>query len=680
MTSSRGQLRLVPAGDKSTTSPLRGPLQAALRLVHGESGAIVHRRHAEAPLETCSFGLSPEEEAACRSLARRLWQQPARSSPLPSTLGGNTLVAQRVPAGEGQAALVVSQCGASGKLDAERLALLRDVAALLTAAVGGTLAAERSSGQALEERRRADRVLAVNHALQSLANTEDIGLACRDLLAELAPQFPGVDLAAIWLVEADNSRLCTVAWRGMPELPPHQQRLSLNEGSELQQLTTSGETRLVHFGRGAGRTPLAKLAKSLGMASILLVPLRSRNRVTGLLSLASRLKRELSVEERTFLETLGVQLGGQLDALRQLGRAEAESERLQTVIDTVPVGIAMFDGHGAVTLRNRVVAEIWGHGAVDRDAATQGAAYTLLTAEGRSLPSGDSPVARAMRGQVLDSGQELILRQSQTGKEIPVLVNAVPTRDASGGVSGVIAVYQDITNIREIDRLKDDFINTVSHELRTPTTTVRGGALTLLKRGDQLEPDVRKQLLRDMADEAERLYHLVEDLLGLSRVQAGMQLQSEPMIVRRFVNKVIVEMGGRVGNHALTVEVPNDLPLIEADPTCLEQVMRNLLENAVKFSPKGRRIEITAVRRDKDVLFSVLDRGSGIPSTDMDRVFEPFYRTEEAVRTGAQGAGLGLTVSRRLIEIQGGKIWAEARHGGGTAFHFSLPALDERED
>ncbi len=156
-----------------------------------------------------------------------------------------------------------------------------------------------------------------------------------------------------------------------------------------------------------------------------------------------------------------------------------------------------------------------------------------------------------------------------------------------------------------------------------------------------------------------------------------MKVQTEPIIVHRFVNKVILDLGGRVGNHTLTVDVPADLPLVEADPEQLVQVLRNLLENAVKFSPKGRRIEIAAESSGHEVLFSVLDRGSGVPAADIDRVFEPFYKTAEAVRTGSQGAGLGLAVARRLIEIQGGRIWAEARSGGGMAFRFTLPALQD---
>jgi signal transduction histidine kinase len=117
--------------------------------------------------------------------------------------------------------------------------------------------------------------------------------------------------------------------------------------------------------------------------------------------------------------------------------------------------------------------------------------------------------------------------------------------------------------------------------------------------------------------------------------------------------------------------------MVEADPFCLEQIFRNLLENAVKFSAGGQRIEIEAEEADGEVVFSVLDRGTGIPARDVDRVFEPFYRSDEVINAGAQGAGLGLAVCERFARMQGGRIWAEARDGGGTAFRFTVPSVGE---
>jgi two-component system sensor histidine kinase KdpD len=155
-----------------------------------------------------------------------------------------------------------------------------------------------------------------------------------------------------------------------------------------------------------------------------------------------------------------------------------------------------------------------------------------------------------------------------------------------------------------------------------------------------------------------------------------MNVSPEPVLLGRLINRVILESGGRVGGHALLVNVPSDLPPVDADPALTQKVVRNLLENAVKFSPRGQQIEVTAEQQDGTVVVSVLDRGSGVPPEDLDRVFEPFYRPDATVRSGAQGAGLGLAVCRRLIEMQGGRIWAEARAGGGAAFRFTLPVAE----
>jgi len=254
-----------------------------------------------------------------------------------------------------------------------------------------------------------------------------------------------------------------------------------------------------------------------------------------------------------------------------------------------------------------------------------------------------------------------------------LLVNCRPVHDLDGAVSGAICVFQDVTPLQELSSLKSAFVNTVSHELRTPITTIRGGALTLLKRRQFLDEQTQNELLTDIAEESERLHLLVEDLLSLTRSRSGMNVSPEPVLLHRLINRVIVELGGRVGGHTMRVDVAPDLPPVDADPALAPQVIRNLLENAVKFSPRGQQIEIAAEQQDGAVVVSVLDRGSGVPPEDLDRVFEPFYRPDSTVRSGTQGAGLGLAVCRRLIEMQGGRIWAEAREGGGAVFRFTLP-------
>ncbi len=674
MTADRSRLRLVHAPRPLAEPPTPSPLEAALQLTGSDRGAIL-RRTPDGQVEVESAGLSPEEEAACATWAKRLWQQPARAALPASSLGGYTLVAAPLAP---NAVFITAFPAGGGRIDPARYTALRSVAAVLAPSFAAQQERDDAEGRAAAERRRAERLLALNQALQALADTDDVREACARLLDDLAPQFPGIDIWAIWLLDADGGRLRLVAAHGDSGLRNPPRELPVAGGYGIDPAVDAGQLVLQTFTKKAPHTAGEKLAKQMGVVSAVHVPLKSRSAVAGVLTLAARAPRDLPDDERVFLETVGVQLGSQLDALRQLDRAEAERERLQALIEALPVGIAMFDAQGNATLSNQAIAALFGQ-APAGNGRTAGGRYTLLTADGRPLPPEESPLCRVLNDGEAQLGRELLVRRLDTGNDVPVLVNAAPFRDAAGRLTGVVTVYQDITRLREVDRLKDDFINTVSHELRTPTTTVRGGALTLLKRGTQLDPSVREQLLHDMAEEAERLYHLVEDLLGMQRVQAGMQLQSEPIIPHRFVNDVILALGGRVGNHALMIDVPSNLPLVDADPTYLEQVFRNLLENAVKFSPRGRRIEITAALDGKNVRFSVLDRGSGIPKEDMDRVFEPFYKTADAVRTGSQGAGLGLAVCRRLIEVMGGHIWAEARPGGGTAFHFTLPILQDDE-
>jgi PAS domain S-box-containing protein len=672
----RPPLRLVPSTAGDELSPRRAELAAALRLLKSERGALLARANAHDSIDIESLGLSPEEEAACRSLARRAWQQAAQSGYLASAMGEYRLIARPLAAGAGDAALVAAVRSRGGKLDAELIETLHDVGVLLEGRLRAGAEAAAALGRLAEEQRRSERLLALNRVFAALAEDEDVESGCERLLAELASQFGDVEASAVWLLEADDTRLRRLASLRRDGAPEPPAALPLGRGDDVDGVIETAERRLVTRPRSPrGRTRGANAPS----ATTLYVPLRSRSRVTGLLTLASRTQQDYTPDELAFLETLAVQLGGEIAAIRERERTKAESERLRTLIGTLPVGIALLDATGTIVLWNRAVEELWGHGPLATPIERFAAAYGLLSPEGRPLD--DTPMARVLRGGPAEIGQEFLIRQPATGVEKPVIVNAAPILDSQGRIAGVVTVYQDISALREVDRLKDSFINTVSHELRTPVTTVRGGALMLLRRGDQLEPEVQKQLLQDMAEDAERLYDLVEDLLVLSRLQAGMQLQAEPIIVRLFINKFVYEIGSQISDHPLTISYADDVPMADAEPAHLERVLRNLLRNAVKFSPRGGRIEIKAEPFGRFVLFSVLDRGSGIPAADMDRVFEPFYKTPDAVNTGAQGAGLGLAVCRRLVEWQGGRIWAEPRPGGGTAFHFTLPAiLDEGEE
>ncbi|MBF6599194.1 MAG: PAS domain S-box protein [Dehalococcoidia bacterium] len=219
---------------------------------------------------------------------------------------------------------------------------------------------------------------------------------------------------------------------------------------------------------------------------------------------------------------------------------------------------------------------------------------------------------------------------------------------------------------------KDEFLGLVSHELRTPITTIFGNAQVLHYRGARLDSETRDRAIADIEQESERLHRIIDNMLVLSRLEAGRTLQTEPVVVPRMIERVVGGFRQRQPRRQVEVEVEEGLPPVSAEPVYFEQVLRNLLSNAGKYSPPSEQVLVQASREDGCVAVRVLDQGPGIPEDEMSQIFRAFYRSP---RTSAQapGAGIGLAVCKRLIEAQGGRIWARPREHGGAEFGFTLP-------
>ncbi|HEY8490567.1 MAG TPA: PAS domain-containing protein [Dehalococcoidia bacterium] len=351
--------------------------------------------------------------------------------------------------------------------------------------------------------------------------------------------------------------------------------------------------------------------------------------------------------------------------------AEERAARLGAILGSMAEGVVLLDPDYQVQYFNetvrRIAPEFGWSGASLEDAI---AALAPRDVEGRPLHLHDTPLREIFAGRAVN-GFEMIVR-SADGRDVVLSASGAPVRSGDR-TAGAVLVFRDVTHRREMDRLKDEFIGLVSHELRTPTTTIRAGLNLLGRYGPALQGPLA-QVFRDVQEEAARLHGLIEDMLELARLSAGADVTTEPVRLDRTVRAVVEAMGSEVRTHPILLDLPPSLPLVEAEPGHLAQLIRNLVENARKYAPPGTEVVVAATAAEGRVIVSVLDRGPGVPPEERELVFAPFHRGSGAVER-AGGVGLGLTVCRRLVEAQGGRIWVEDRPGGGAAFRFSLRAI-----
>jgi signal transduction histidine kinase len=240
---------------------------------------------------------------------------------------------------------------------------------------------------------------------------------------------------------------------------------------------------------------------------------------------------------------------------------------------------------------------------------------------------------------------------------------------------------QEIKVLREVDKLRGQFLSNVSHELRTPLTSVKGFVSTLLRTDATWSQDEQRDFLETVNHEADRLTNLINDLLDISRLDAkGLKLNKR----RYHISEIIESIGNRLvvltKQHQLNVNIPSELPPVLADEMRIGQVLTNLVENATKFSPEGTKITIEGKLDGDKIIVSVVDRGIGIPAEVQDKLFNRFFQAESVVSGRKKGTGLGLSICRGIIEAHGGSIWVESELGKGSKFSFCLPISKKDEE
>jgi len=450
--------------------------------------------------------------------------------------------------------------------------------------------------------------------------------------------------------------------------------LQLNQRAMLAKSETAAGVAQLWFYRTllfAGVLIAAGLALAFFLANRIVEPLRQLTASTAKIA-GGDLDARVTISSRDEVGVLAAEYNRMATRIRQLrssdmGKLLVAQQTTEAAIDSLYDPVIVTDGQGCVTKLNPAAEEIFGSenenagkhvGEVARDARIAGA------------------VAEALQSQrpVAGEGMSSVLPLAVDGSERAFRLRTTPMRDNGHRLLGAVTILEDITHLREIDRIKSDFIATASHELRTPLTSVQMGVHLLLEGTLGELNDGQNEVLQACRQDCDRLDKLMRDLLDLSRIEAG---ESQPQLAlvraRDLIASVAEELRPQVETKGLElrVELSLDCQYLEIDRTQIERVITNLVSNAIRHTKHGQ-IKISAEQRDNHIGVSVSDTGSGIPTDYLPHIFDKFVQVPDAP-TG--GAGLGLTISKSIVESHGGQISVQSQVGRGTTFTFTLPAI-----
>jgi PAS domain S-box-containing protein len=349
--------------------------------------------------------------------------------------------------------------------------------------------------------------------------------------------------------------------------------------------------------------------------------------------------------------------------LLRLARIErARAAELRAVIDAIDDGVAVLGPSGEVVLINEGMIKLVGP--------------DVATADQLMVKLGLSPGSTAAAG----AGATIEVHRADPARWLEIRRFVANADDEPDEEASSLVIVRDTTIERAAREARETFLGILSHELRTPVTSILGIAHILSRPGATVSDAIRRDLSLDIADEAERLHHLIEDLLVLSRTEGGrLEFEPEPLLIQHAIRSIAAAESRRWPNVRFTPVIPTSLPPIAGDRTYVEQILRNLIGNAGKYSQEpDAEVLIEASIAGDEIVVRVLDRGPGFSEADAERLFDIFFRASGTSHTRS-GAGIGLFVTKSLVEMMGGRAWAAVREGGGSEFGIALPVLDDDE-
>jgi PAS domain S-box-containing protein len=412
---------------------------------------------------------------------------------------------------------------------------------------------------------------------------------------------------------------------------------------------------------------------NLPLQQVVALPMIAEQELLGLIFIFRTLSIRFSVDERQILASFTDYAAIAVKNARLYEDAVNERRRLDALLESSADGMMVLRPNLSIERINRALSALTGWSA--NDALNLSHDKVIIWAR-RS--SGLTLEEAAEQGWPTDDGRALYVEgelRRRNGSTVSLGITYAPLMTRAGRLLNIVGTVRDITRFREADALKDTFISVVSHELKTPVAIIKGYAETLHRPEARLDAKLADEMLGGIVQESDRLARLVDDLLDASRLQAGglpfhdVEEVDLPFIVRRVVERY----SSQTDIHDLRVDIPRNFPLIQGDPRRLEQVIDNLVSNAIKYSPRGGVIDIRGKSTAAEVILTVSDEGVGIPMEEQEKIFDRFYRVQGPETRAVSGTGLGLYITRAIVEAHGGRCWVNSTPGQGATFFVSLP-------
>lgn len=410
---------------------------------------------------------------------------------------------------------------------------------------------------------------------------------------------------------------------------------------------------------------------SVGLLTFVGLPLVAFDRLIGVIYIFRAYPGVFSRDDQVLLQAFADQAAIAVHNAQLYTQVRQEKRRIDALIDTVADGIIILDPGHIVERCNPAFARMWGkpneailgadHEALIRwHNRRQG--ITLEQAEAGGWPL-TAEATLYVEGDVI----------RPDGSLLPVGITYAPLMSADGQLVNIIATVRDITHFRQAEELKSTFISVVSHELKTPVALIKGYVATLRRDDVRWERSVVADSLEVIEEEADRLSELIENLLDASRLQAGgIKLNTADVLLEKLAKRVVEKFSIQTSQHTFKLEFPDNFPSVLCDEDRMIQVFNNLVSNAIKYAPEGGEITVHGSLLPNEVIVCVSDQGPGIAASDAPFVFDRFYRSTDASRT-TKGAGLGLYLTRAIIQAHNGRIWVDAQYRQGARICFALP-------